>query len=432
MFNRSRQSNDYRTLFIGHANPEDNYFSAWLASKLTLMGYDVWCDLEVFRGGEDVWLAVQRKIREESARYLFVTSTSSIQKDGTLKELAVAEAIKNRGDFILPLRIDNIDFKDFPAEIIRKYTIDFVDGWDKGLQKLTEKLQKDNVYKAVNESSNLLPFWYQASGVDNEKPLSKPEQYLTNWFEIEFPAHLYLHTLELFQQLQLDSIPLPFLLEKNSLISFACSDCLNEYVKIRSSEEIDTDQFLTSQEFIVPTINQSILETNKKVVQLLNDAFNRFLLSKGLQKYKLSGPRFAYYFPSEYSGTISLNKYGRRGRLLLGRMKNFNWHFALEPAGFLQPLPAYFITHHIIFTKEGLPITSASIQHSLRRSLGKDWYNDKWRDTLLAAMLSLSNENSDYLLIPVCEHQSIRIPTLPMTLNSTVGYSEPGIVEDNE
>jgi hypothetical protein len=27
--------NDYKTVFIGHANPEDNYFSAWLASKLS-------------------------------------------------------------------------------------------------------------------------------------------------------------------------------------------------------------------------------------------------------------------------------------------------------------------------------------------------------------------------------------------------------------
>jgi hypothetical protein len=207
---------------------------------------------------------------------------------------------------------------------------------------------------------------------------------------------------------------------------------LKEYVAIRTSEEIDTDEFLTSHEFTHPTTNQATLETNKKVVQLLNDAFSRFLLSKGLQKYKLSGPRFAYYFPSEYSGMISLKKYGRRGRSLFGRMKSLNWHFALEAAGFLQPLPAYFITHHIIFTKEDLPLTSAAIQHSLRRSLGKDWYNDKWRDTLLASMLSLSDENSDILLVPVCKHHSIRVSTLPMTFQSTVGYSEPGDIEDNE
>lgn len=427
-----KEISGYKTVFIGHANPEDNYFSAWLASKLLLMGYDVWCDLEAFRGGEDIWLSATRNIREESAKYLFVTSTTSIKKDGTLKELAVAEAIKNRGDFVIPLRVDNVAFDGFPAEIIRKFTIDFSTGWDSGLQKLAEKLRKDNVPRTDNDGSGLLPFWYQASGVDNAKPLDKPERYLSNWFEIELPHHLYLHNLELFQRIQLDSIPLPVLLDNNSLISFACSDCLKEYIVIRTSEEIDTDAFLTSQEFTHPTTNQAILQTNKKVVQLLNEAFSRFLLSKGLQKYKLSGSRFAYYFPSEYSGMISLKKYGRRGRSLFGQVKSLNWHFALEPTSFLQPLPAYFVTHHVIFTKDGLPLTSPAIQHSLRRSLAKDWYNDKWRDMLLASMLSLSNENSDTLLIPVCKHYSVKVPTLPMAFQSSVGYSEPGDIEDNE
>lgn len=423
---------DYKTVFIGHANPEDNYFSAWLASKLLLMGYDVWCDLEAFQGGEDVWISVTRKIREESAKYLFVTSTSSVKKDGTLKELAVAEAIKDRGDFILPLRLDNIEFKDFPAEIIRKYTIDFSNGWDDGLQKLAEKLLKDNVPRTENDGSSLLPFWYQASGVDDDKPLDRPERYLSNWFEIELPTHLYFHTLELFQKLQLDSIQLPFMLEKNFLISFACSDCLKDYVAIRKSEELDTNEFLTSREFPHPKTGQAILDTNKKVVQLLNDSFDRFLLSKGLQKYKLSGPRFTYYFPSEYSGMVSLKKYGRRGRTLLGQVKSLNWHFALEPASFLQPLPAYFITYHVIFTKDGLPLTSAAAQHTLRRSTGKDWYNDKWRDMLLAAMLSLADENGDVLLIPVCKHNSIKVSILPIAFQSNKGYSEPGDIEDNE
>ena len=432
MFDGEKEPSGYKTVFIGHANPEDNYFSAWLVSKLLLMGYDVWCDLEAFRGGEDVWVSVTRKIREESAKYLFVTSTSSIKKDGTLKELAVAEAIKNRGDFVLPLRLDNVAFSDFPAEIIRKYTIDFSDGWDSGLQKLADKLRKDNVPRTENDGSGLLPFWYQASGVDNAKPLDKPERYLSNWFDVELPPHLYLHTLELFQRLQLDSIPLPVLLEKNFLVSFGCSDCLKDYVAIRTSEEVDTNVFLTSHEFTHSTTKEAILQTNKKVVQLLNDAFTRFLLLKGLQKYKLSGPRFAYYFPSEYSAMISLKKYGRRGRSLFGRAKNLNWHFALEPTSFLQPLPAYFITYHVIFTKEGLPLTSAAIQHSLRRSVAKDWYNDKWRDMLLASMLSLSDENNDTLLLPVCKHYSIKVSTLPMTFQSAVGYSEPGDIEDNE
>jgi hypothetical protein len=33
-----------QSIFIGHANPEDNEFTRWLGAKLTLAGYTVWYD----------------------------------------------------------------------------------------------------------------------------------------------------------------------------------------------------------------------------------------------------------------------------------------------------------------------------------------------------------------------------------------------------
>lgn len=56
-----------RLVFISHANPEDNPAAAWFATQLTLLGYDVWCDLKnpegagegrafaVASGGADPW-----------------------------------------------------------------------------------------------------------------------------------------------------------------------------------------------------------------------------------------------------------------------------------------------------------------------------------------------------------------------------------------
>jgi hypothetical protein len=31
-------------IFISHAKPEDNDFTIWLASRLELLGYEVWID----------------------------------------------------------------------------------------------------------------------------------------------------------------------------------------------------------------------------------------------------------------------------------------------------------------------------------------------------------------------------------------------------
>ena len=56
--------NQYSTVFISHANPEDNEFASFLASKLTMQGYKIWCDLEYFRGGNG---AGREKMRARKA-----------------------------------------------------------------------------------------------------------------------------------------------------------------------------------------------------------------------------------------------------------------------------------------------------------------------------------------------------------------------------
>jgi TIR domain len=47
-------------VFITHANPEDNAFCRWLGAKLTALGYKVWADVVIIRGGE-YW---QRKLEQ--------------------------------------------------------------------------------------------------------------------------------------------------------------------------------------------------------------------------------------------------------------------------------------------------------------------------------------------------------------------------------
>jgi hypothetical protein len=57
-----------RLLFISHANPQDNAPASWFATQLTLLGYDVWCDVKNAPGGESAfWLKVQKKIEDEVA-----------------------------------------------------------------------------------------------------------------------------------------------------------------------------------------------------------------------------------------------------------------------------------------------------------------------------------------------------------------------------
>lgn len=51
------------TIFIGHATPEDNEFTIWLASRLELLGYKVWIDKKELLGGETFWETIESAIK---------------------------------------------------------------------------------------------------------------------------------------------------------------------------------------------------------------------------------------------------------------------------------------------------------------------------------------------------------------------------------
>ncbi len=423
----------YKTIFISHANAEDNYFSAWLSSKLNLLGYDTWCDVEKLKGGEDFWIEIPDKIRNQAIKFLFITSKESIKKDGTLKELAIADKIKDRGEFIIPIRIDQIPYENLPPELIRKVAIDFSNSWNEGLVQLVDKLQTDSVPKSESDfSKGILPFWYKALGLEYINPIPKDENYLSNWFRIELPQKIYVHVPNQFQPYDLRNVPYPIMRDKGFFLTFASPDSLKNLISITKTYEVETTSFLAGPECKLQfdNLNEIFCETGKKIVQLMNDAFIRFMSYKGLNRYQLSGQRSAFFFPLDYPNVADLKKYGRRRVVIFGKSKEMNWHFALEGSSFLFPLPAYSINYHIIFTQEGIPFPNLRRQHSLRRSIAKNWFNKKWQDMLLVAIASLSDKNENILSIPIGLDQTLIVHADPIIFNSHIGYIEPSDIKE--
>jgi TIR domain len=81
------------TVFVSHANPEDNTFALWLTLRLGEMGFKVWCDLTKLIGGETFWDKAEDAIRNSTAKFLYVLSRTSNSKDGVLRELQLAQAL---------------------------------------------------------------------------------------------------------------------------------------------------------------------------------------------------------------------------------------------------------------------------------------------------------------------------------------------------
>jgi hypothetical protein len=435
----SEDTSRLQKIFISHATPEDNYFAGWLASKLSLQGYEVWCDLEQLMGGEDFWYEVESTIRTQSAKFIFVITETSIAKNGTRKELAVADKIRDRGDFIIPVRIENVSGSSLPVELIRLTYIDFYEnGWANGLHQLLDKLEKDKVYSTSTAGTDAAAqFWRNALSLKEDILIQREELYRTNWFEFRLPEHFYLHFPPQLAPINLDTFRFLTFLEGDYVISFACENCFQEAFPGSNSVKIETSKIIKDIDFVSPTSNnRKLLDGNKKVIRLLNSTFANFLLSKGLLLYQLATDTI-YYFPkaSETSGKknkVDLKKFGRRSIQLTGKSFDLNWHFAIGAQAFLYPLSAYAVDYHVIFTSE-IDIPPKEVQHKHRRHLSKSWYNKKWRDLLLGAFLWLQDEdNNASIQIPLCKHNAIELNTEPIMFASPMGYNEPKPQEDEE
>lgn len=414
-------------IFISHAVPEDNYFAGWLAAKLSLAGYDVWCDLDVLQGGEDFWKDIEKAIREETAKFIFILSAISKEKRGTLRELAIADKLNATGDFIVPVRVDDISSSDLPGELIRLNYIDFCPSWADGLRKLLQKFEKEKVIKIETTDLNVIDFWQKAQAAKDNIVTTREEGYWSNWFEIKIPEFIYFHFPSPLALYNLSMVSYPAFAESNYIVSFACEKCAQQ-IPMNKSIKVSTAKFSQEKDFQDQELGM-VEDANKKVIRLLNDAFSRYLISRALKPYYMATDTI-YYFAEGIDGDnphlkINLTRYNRRSINLFGKSRGANWHFAIGGQAFLYPVNAFAIDYHVIFTSptSGLPLDKAT-QHTYRRKLA--WYNKKWRDLILGSFLWLGKENeNDLFPIQVCEHQKIEFKLQPIMFQSQTGYFEP-------
>lgn len=415
-------------IFISHSAPDDNDFTKWLALKLIALGYEVWCDVLFLDKGADFWKVIDNEIREGAIKFLLATSEIAIKRDGVLKEIAVAEKVKKQlkdDNFIIPLIIDeNLSYDDLPPEIIRLNAIDFKKSWATGLQDLIDALDKQQVSKNSPDpdKSNAL---YQQIFLHNKGIIEREEIYDSNWFSIlSFPKELRFHDFEKLMSKGFDvrELTFPAVRYKNYLCTFAWEyDFMHHLPKTEtyhSSQtiKIPTEEILSGK-YDSPFIGN--FECQRLIVQLLNKAFELRMKDKGVREYPMSN-KVGYWFEK---GKLEKDKFNKVQ--LVGKQKDKNWHFGISAAGKLYPFPVLMISSHIYFTQDGkAPIENKSIQHAARRRQGKNWWNDDWRNKLLAFVKYLSDDESSFYLEAGSE-EKIHVSKEPVQFIGQVSYNIP-------
>ena len=418
------------SIFISHAAPEDNDFTRWLSLQLIGLGYKVWSDVIKLKGGEDWWPIIEKEIRENSVKFITVLSVPANNKDGVLKELAVAQKVKkqlNDEQFIIPIHVDsNLSHDDVNIELNRLNSISFKKSWAEGLKRLIELLEEHKVLKSLPNFGEVNRLW-EAAFLQNKQPIEKQEIYSSNWFPIiEMPKSLRFHKIKyaIPKGFELSSLPYPIVTYRDYFATFAwCYDFMNELPKTTTYDqsqtiEIPVEEVLNgnfNDEFIRNRIAKNI------VIQLLNKAFDKSLRKKPVSVYTMSN-QLSFYVNK---GVIEKDKFNKIQ--FVGKQKDKQWHFGISGSVKMFPERCFVINSHIWFTSDGINLIPESAkQHAARRKQGRNWWNNDWRSKTVAFVQYLAEED-EMVHLDLGSEEKAKFSMNPMLFSSPVTYVDPNI-----
>lgn len=434
-------------VFISHANHEDNDFALWLALQVANAGYPVWCDLTKLLGGEDFWKDIEQAIRERTIKFVYVLSKKSNVKIGPLQELQVATNVardRKFQDFVIPVLIDDLPPREFNIQLARLNAIPFSAGWASGLKSLLEKLDHDGVVRSANFSPSTVATWWRENFGAEQGLSHEEDQYLSNWFPVQIrPARIFCHSLSRTQigKIEIQSnLPYPGFQHGHFLISFAQAGDfegqLGDSIIITESKSYAIEGLLSGQE---TTGFCSPKEIKGFVSQLLGLSWEKLIKDRGLSFYVLAnGAKCVYPTTAQIGeGVVSfqgvLGKKASRNLIGYKTVKATDsedeyrrlWHFGISASPLVHPVLAFAMKAHVVFTKDGSTVLdNKRLLHRARRSQCKDWWNDDWRDRLLAIMAWLGASSSE-IEISVGSDATALITSEPLRFLSSVSYQDP-------
>ncbi|MBB3933352.1 hypothetical protein GGR25_004425 [Kaistia hirudinis] len=384
------------TIFICHATPDDNDFVRWLGARLTGHGYKVWADMFGLKGGTPFWNTIEDALREHACKVLYVASRASVdpKRQGVRNELSVADAVrKSLGDpaFIIPVRLDDVAFSDFPILVHQLNALDFSQGWGKCLIEMLDTLESANVPRMDRDQTAEFERWRQDAVKTAALVNDEPEPVLTSLSPINtLPAEVrYLkHNADaeaITQVLRASGIPFaPFY---QLVITFTGLDEINAALPTPMAAELRArtplQTFLSGEVADVTTPRRA--DALNIATALLRQHVERHLTQRGLKALPQRGSS-AFYFPD---GLVLNNKVpytaasGRRtNKNVVGRSERnkIYWHLAMKVSVALGPPAFVRFKPYVAFSDDGqAAIADPKRTSPIRRRFCKNWWNQHWR-----------------------------------------------------
>ena len=423
-------------LFVSHASPEDNEFARWLALQLGKEGYPVWCDCTKLLGGEPFWEEIEDAIRTRTKRFIFVQSRNSNQKEGPLDEVALARTLRKQlsdDHFIVAVRIDDLPFSEVNIRLHKLNSIDFSENWMAGFMQLVKRLEEDGIKKDNRFGRDAVAVWWRQNFGEDEGVSNANDYYCSNRLQLlESPKSVNIIKLEapLSDEVDISKAPFPISRHGSLIVSFATfRDLLPFFESLHiGNEGTDTE---ATEHFMEKGLPSSIdgRTARNHVRFLIRQGFQKLAAARGLMEYSLTGQRRFFWFPHNLVENDRISYRGLDGTAMWKQIVGFkslkakdgnvrirNWHFGVEGVPRVGFETYLSVLPHVAFSEDGHVYESDRKQHACRRSQCRRWYNNDWRDRLLATLHFLRDAD-----------QKLRLPLGPESFS--VFESQPTVFE---
>lgn len=408
------------TLVIDHV-AADHAFATWLARRLQLGGYRVWCFGTAPLGGEDADQTVRLLLEKRALNYLPVLSPDALADADIVARCGGASGIEG---FLIPCWAGTIDPNQLNNKLRAATPVRFDESWSVGLRELLNVLEARGIKPSLEkEKGREIAL---RSYVPEQVTSTVPEQVYSNVFAATVPAALI--TCELERELNEDEI-----LELRQKWAFVQVHKL----RLLSFHE-PPDSLPISRQGRLPEYawEYSPNREEKKATDIIKELIRRCLelacYDAGLQRCP---DRDVLYFPHlekpqrnvSYQHVDGRNAWvGVTGEKSLGQGERATpFRYQLAPMFKIgqDESGRWWVTTRVyvrVTTVDGEPIVKKGIGRR-RKVVTRSWWNKEWFSRTLAVMQAIGNADSTIEI--GSGHRTVRISTVPLNWECPVSIN---------
>ena len=399
------------TIVIDH-QPKDHALATWLARKLQLNGFLVWCYGTAPLAGETPDQTVRELIESRATKYLPILSNGSVADIDFIARVGTAGS---KPGFLIPCFNGLADPTTLPTRIQTLSPISFGTSWATGIAEVLESLANSGIVPVLSEQRG------KAIAVRSyvPEPVTKPvaERVYTNTFSTKVPAALLVCKLE-------QEIPFKELENLRHKWAFVVANSKTLLSFTPPPPEVPLKQGKTTPRFSWRSYNK---RHGKKSLNVVKELVRRSLyIACANAGMEWCGNRKKYFYPVVSTPRISksyVHVDGRKTHVAVTGEKTLGYGDRAAPFRY-QLCPCFkvgqdtdggFWTTMRIYVRvtdlDGVPYIKKAITRR-RKNVAKSWWNKEWFARTLGLMQSLET-NERVIEIGSGKHQVV-VSTIPM------------------